>query len=160
MTNGSLNMKLKTAIVLVLAGLCSQSYAELVVVGKNQANSNNQPVPNNSGKLPKSKPSNSTVAKNCNEMAMIARSAMTSRLDGERVHTIQAKVEAMYNDSNSPVKNDKTFNFLAHKVVLSAYSEKNIPPSNDLKARNALKNNFSHNQRIMCIEYLNTITNK
>lgn len=152
-------MKFKIAMGLVLAGLCVHSYADLVVVGKNQANTNSaQPTSsNNSSKLPKNKPLNSLVSKNCNEMSMIANKAITARLDGERVHTIQAKVEEMYHGSSSPVKNDKLFNYMAHKVVLSAYAEKNIPPSNDLKARNALKANFTHNQKVMCVEYMNQI---
>lgn len=83
-------MKFKIAMGLVLAGLCVHSYADLVVVGKNQANTNSaQPTSsNNSSKLPKNKPLNSLVSKNCNEMSMIANKAITARLDGERVHTI------------------------------------------------------------------------
>lgn len=153
-------MKIKIAMGLVLAGLCVHSYADLIVVGKNQANTNSaQPTSsNNSSKLPKNKPLNSLVSKNCNEMSMIANKAITARLNGERVHTIQAKVEEMYHGSSSPVKNDKPFNIMAHKVVLSAYSEKNLPKEGDLKGRNTLKNNFSHNQKMMCIEHFNRFT--
>lgn len=56
-------MKFKIAMGLVLAGLCVHSYADLVVVGKNQANTNSaQPTSsNNSSKLPKNKPYKSTL---------------------------------------------------------------------------------------------------
>lgn len=147
-------MKLKTAMVLVLAGLCSQSYAELVVVGKNQANNNQLPL-NTSTKPSKSKPSSSAIQKTCNEMGKVATKAITARLNGERVHTIQGEVNDMYHSSSSPVKNDRTFNFMAHKVILSAYSEKNLPPASDRKAQSAFKNKFSQNQKSMCIEYMN-----
>lgn len=148
-------MKLNIVLIISLVGVCGQCFAEIMVVGKNHEKQRNQLALNNSTTMPKSKASNKDISKKCNELAMIARTAITARLNGERVHSNQAKVEELYHGSSSPVKNDKPFNILAHKVVLSAYSEKNLPKEGDLKGRNTLKNNFSHNQKMMCIEHYN-----
>lgn len=148
-------MKHKIAIGLVMAGLCVHSYADLIVVGKNQANNLPQIDADIANKPVKSKATNSTVSKKCNEVAKLANKAITARLNGERVHGIQGEVNDMYHNSSSPVKNDRTFNFMAHKVVLSAYSEQNLPPANDRKAQSTFKNKFSQNQRAICIDYLN-----
>lgn len=146
-------MKLKITMTLLLAGLCGQSYAELVVIGKNQGNQSQTPLVD-STKPSKSKPS-AAIQKKCNEMSKVANKAITARLNGERVHTIQGEVNDMFHNSSSPVKNDQTFNFMAHKVILSAYSEKNLPPSSDRKAVSSFKNKFSQNQKSICIDYMN-----
>lgn len=147
-------MKLKFAMAIIFAGLSAQSYADLVVIGKNQGNQNQAPL-SNSAKPSKSKASNGAIQKTCNEMSKVANKAITARLNGERVHTIQGEVNDMFHNSSSPVKNDRTFNFMAHKVVLSAYSEKNLPPSSDRKAVSSFKNKFSQNQKSICIDYMN-----
>lgn len=152
--HGSLSMKLKFTMTLFVAGLCSQSYAELVVFGKGQANQN-QTTLNASATPSKVKASNSAIQKTCNEMSKVANKAITARLNGERVHTIQGEVNDMFHNLSSPVKNDRTFNFMAHKVILSAYSEKNLPPSSDRKAVSSFKNKFSQNQKSICIDYMN-----
>ncbi len=51
-------MKLNIVLILGLAGVCGQPFAEIIVVGKNQAKQNSQIASNNSTTLPKNKASN------------------------------------------------------------------------------------------------------
>lgn len=153
-------MKLSIVLAVLVAGLCGQAQADVNVVGKNGNNYSSQSTSKDSVRLSEKKPYNNLVNSNCKELEHISKSIMHARINGAPISQMQAKANDMYTNARSPVKGDKFFNYTLNKVIISAYAEKNIPSANDVKGREKLKNNFSHNQKQMCILYLNQIASK